>query len=111
MEDFCREEGIVDEEEGSGDQEQQELEKRHCWAIITQFTEHTRPDISDGPGQYQHFLMSDLMDWVTNDGSKRGWDKKGQERACQNVKQWINDFDMFSVEGNNCWIEYCLEDN
>ena len=68
MEDFCREEEIVDEEEGGVDQEQQELEKRHCWAIITQFTVDTRPDISDGPGQYQHFLMSNLMDWVTNYG-------------------------------------------
>lgn len=45
MEDFCREEEIVDEEEGGVDQEQQELEKRHCWAIITQFTVDTLDQI------------------------------------------------------------------
>ena len=45
MEDFCREEEIVDEEEGGVDQEQQELEERHCWAIITQFTVDTLDQI------------------------------------------------------------------
>ena len=30
----------------------------------------------------------------------------------QNVKQWIYDFDMFSIEGDeNCWIENCLQDD
>ena len=122
--DYCRDEGIpgaeeeraVDEDlleepvdEEPVDEEQQEREKKHCWEIIRGFTLDTRPDLPEGPKQYQHFFLSELLDWVAEWCAQRGWEK---ERVCQNVKQWIYDFDMFSIEGDeNCWIETCLQDD
>ena len=108
--DYCRDEGIpgaeeeraVDEDllEEPVDEEQQEREKKHCWEIIRGFTLDTRPDLPEGPKQYQHFFLSELLDWVAEWCAQRGWEK---ERVCQNVKQWIYDFDMFSIEGDeNC---------
>ena len=122
--DYCRDEGIpgaeeeraVDEDlleepvdEEPVDEEQQEREKKHCWETIRGFTLDTRPDLPEGPKQYQHFFLSELLDWVAEWCAQRGWEK---ERVCQNVKQWIYDFDMFSIEGDeNCWIETCLQDD
>ena len=57
------------------------------------FTLDTRPDLPECPRQYQHFFLSELLDWV----AERDWDK---EQVCQNVEQWIYDFDMFSIEGD-----------
>ena len=77
--DYCRDEGIpgaeeeraVDEDlleepvdEEPVDEEQQEREKKHCWEIIRGFTLDTRPDLPEGPKQYQHFFLSELLDWV-----------------------------------------------
>ena len=56
----------------------------------------TRPDLPECPRQYQHFFLSELLDWVAEQGAERDWDK---ERVCQNVEQWIYYFDMFSIEG------------
>ena len=117
--DYCRDEGIpgaeeemaVDEDllEEPVDEEQQEREKKHCWEIIRGFTLDTRPDLPEGPKQYQHFFLSELLDWVAEWCAQRGWEK---ERVCRNVKQWIYDFDMLSIEGDeNCWIETCLQDD
>ena len=116
--DYCRDEGIPGaEEEMAVDEdlleepvdEEQEREKKHCWEIIKGFTLDTRPDLPEGPKQYQHFFLSELLDWVAEWCAQRGWEK---ERVCQNVKQWIYDFDMFSIEGDeNCWIETCLQDD
>ena len=78
-------------------EEQQQREKKHCWEIIRGFTLDTRPDLPECLRQYQHFFLSELLDWVAEQGAERDWDK---ERVCQNVEQWSYDFDMFSIEGD-----------
>ena len=83
--DYCRDEGIpgaeeeraVDEDllEEPVDEEQQEREKKHCWEIIRGFTLDTRPDLPEGPKQYQHFFSVNC--WIgSQSGVHRGVGKK-----------------------------------